>query len=57
MTIVKNQIQPKCIIECLAPNFFGEPMLVVKGTAENDETLVCIFARNNYVPIPRFGDD
>lgn len=57
MTIVNNQIQQKCIIECLSPDYFGEPLLVLRGNFENDDSLICLFARNNYVQPQRFGED
>ena len=57
MTIVNKDIQQKCIIECLGPDFFAEPLLVLRGNTENDDSLICLFARNNYVPPQRFGEE
>lgn len=54
MTVVNNQIVQKCVVESLAPDFFGEPLLVLRPNISNDDSLICLFVRNNYVPKQRF---
>lgn len=56
MTIVNKDITQKCCIESLAPDFFGEPVLVLRPNNGSDDSLICLFVRNNYVQKERFSE-
>jgi hypothetical protein len=41
----------------LAPDFFGDPILVLRGNNEDDGVLKCLIVRQNYQPRPRFEEE
>jgi superfamily II RNA helicase len=57
MTIVNRQVESKSVVECFAPQFFGEPVLVIRGNTEDDNQLICLYIRENYQGPTRFEED
>ncbi len=57
MTIINKDVVSKAVVECLAPDFFGDPILILRGNTEDDGLLKCLIVRQNYQPKPRFEED
>ena len=57
MTIVNRQVESKAVVECFAPQFFGEPVLVLRGNTEEDNQLICLYIRQNYNGPQIFDED
>jgi len=41
----------------LAPDYFGDPILVLRGNSEDDGVLKCLIVRQNYQPKSRFEEE